>query len=44
MSRMRVLGAAGLCVAAAIGVGAQARVPDTPDGLVTAAKRAAGVD
>ena len=44
MSGMRVLGAAGLCVAAAIGVGAQARVPDTPEGLVTAAKRAAGVD
>jgi metallo-beta-lactamase class B len=31
-------------VAATIGVGAQARVPDTPESLVSAAKRAAGGD
>ena len=44
MSGMRVLSAAALCVAATMGVSAQTRVPDTPESLVTAAKRAAGGD
>ena len=44
MSKMRVLSATALWVAATIGLCAQARVPDTPDSLVSAAKRAAGGD
>jgi len=44
MSGLRVLSAVALCVAATIGVSAQARVPDTPESLVSAAKRAAGGD
>jgi metallo-beta-lactamase class B len=40
----RVLCGTFLCVAAATAVGAQAPVPDTPDSLVRAAKRAAGRD
>jgi metallo-beta-lactamase class B len=40
----RVLCAAVLCVTATVAICAQAPVPDTPDSLVRAAKRAAGSD
>lgn len=41
---MRVASVTALCVAATMAVNSQVRAPETPESLVTAAKRAAGVD